>query len=71
MWTLTPYLGSEGGPPAGRAEGSMGGEGHGQTPGPVLAGLVLAHQPALWEDGSRITSTVRRSNCSRGGEDET
>lgn len=43
------YLGSESGPGAGRADGSVAGEGDGQTSGPVLAGLVLTHQPALRE----------------------
>ncbi len=43
------YLGSESGSGAGRADGSMAGEGDRQTSGSVLAGLVLAHQPALRE----------------------
>lgn len=41
------YLGPESGSAAGRADGSVAREGDGQTSDPVLAGLVLAHQPAL------------------------
>lgn len=41
------YLGPESGSGAGRADGSVAREGDGQTSDPVLAGLVLAHQPAL------------------------
>lgn len=33
---------------AGGADGAVAGKGDGQTPGPVLAGLVLTHQPALY-----------------------
>lgn len=47
MCVVVLYLRPEGGPGTGRADGSMAGEGDGQTSGPVLAGLVLAHQPAL------------------------
>lgn len=41
------YLASEGRLGTGGADGSMAGEGDGQASGPVLAGQVLTHQPAL------------------------
>lgn len=41
------HLGSESSSAAGGADGSVSGEGDGQTPGSVLTGLVLTHQPTL------------------------
>lgn len=43
---LLRVLRSESRSGAGGADGSVAGEGNGQTSGPVLTGLVLTHQPA-------------------------
>lgn len=51
------YLRSESSPFAGRTDGSMSGKGNGQTSGLVLTGLLLTHQPALWETHQMITPT--------------
>lgn len=55
------YLRSESCSGAGGTDGSMAGEGDGQTSDPVLTGLVLTHQPALQETQHGETKHVKLS----------
>lgn len=48
------YLRSESGSGAGGADGSVAGEGDGQTSGSVLTGLILTHQPTLSDTHQRF-----------------
>lgn len=52
------YLGPERGSGAGGADRAVAGEGDGQPSGPVLAGLVLTHQPALGHRDAQRTLSV-------------
>ena len=70
------YLWSECSPGAGGADGPMAREGDGQTPGSVLAGLVLTHQPSLGErdrqrDRDTETDTDRERQTDRHRERQT